>query len=40
MADGSLKERTVKGTFWSAADAFLGQGVTFIVGLVVGGTGV
>lgn len=35
MADDSLKDKTVKGTFWSAADAFLGQGVTFIVGLVL-----
>ena len=35
MADQSLKEKTVKGTFWSAADAFLGQGVTFIVGIVL-----
>lgn len=31
----SLKARTVRGTFWSAADAFLGQGVTFIVGIVL-----
>lgn len=31
----SLKEKTVKGTFWSAADAFLGQGVTFVVGIVL-----
>ena len=31
----SLKDKTVKGTFWSAADAFLGQGVTFIVGIVL-----
>ena len=35
MTEQSLKEKTVKGTFWSAADAFLGQGVTFIVGLVL-----
>ena len=35
MAEQSLKEKTVKGTFWSAADAFLGQGVTFVVGLVL-----
>lgn len=34
MAD-SLKQKTIKGTFWSAADAFLGQGVTFIVGIVL-----
>lgn len=34
MSD-SLKVRTIKGTFWSAADAFLGQGVTFIVGIVL-----
>lgn len=31
----SLKNRTVKGTFWSAADAFLGQGVTFLVGILL-----
>jgi len=35
MAEQSLKDKTVKGTFWSAADSFLGQGVTFIVGLVL-----
>lgn len=31
----SLKNRTIKGTLWSAADAFLGQGVTFIVGIIL-----
>lgn len=35
MPEQSLKEKTVKGVGWSAADAFLGQGVTFIVGLVL-----
>lgn len=35
MAEQSLKEKTVKGVGWSAADTFLGQGVTFIVGLVL-----
>lgn len=35
MAEESLKNKTVKGTFWSAADAFLGQGVSFIVGLIL-----
>lgn len=35
MAEQSLKDKTVKGTFWSAADAFLGQGVSFLVGLVL-----
>ena len=35
MSEQSLKDRTVNGTFWSAADAFLGQGVTFIVGIVL-----
>lgn len=35
MSEQSLKNKTVKGTIWSAADAFLGQGVTFIVGLVL-----
>lgn len=31
----SLKDKTIKGTFWSAADAFLGQGISFVVGLVL-----
>ena len=31
----SLGNKTIKGTFWSAADAFLGQGVTFLVGIVL-----
>ena len=31
----SLKDRTVRGVGWSAADAFLGQGVTFLVGIVL-----
>ena len=31
----SLKEKTISGVGWSAADAFMGQGVTFIVGLVL-----
>lgn len=35
MSGQSLKEKTVNGTFWSAADAFLGQGVMFVVGLVL-----
>ncbi len=35
MAEQSLKEKTVKGTFWSAADSFLAQGVAFIVGIVL-----
>ncbi len=35
MSEKSLKEKTVNGTFWSAADAFLGQGVTFLVGIVL-----
>lgn len=35
MVDESLKDKTVTGTIWSAADAFLGQGVTFIVGIVL-----
>lgn len=35
MASQSLKDKTVKGVGWSAADAFLGQGVTFVVGLVL-----
>lgn len=35
MPEISLKDKTVRGVGWSAADAFLGQGVTFIVGLVL-----
>ena len=35
MSQQSLKDKTVKGTFWSAADAFLGQGITFLVGIVL-----
>ena len=35
MAEQSLKDKTVKGTIWSAADAFLSQGVTFTVGLIL-----
>ena len=35
MARQSLKDKTVKGTFWSAADAFLGYGVLLLVGIVL-----
>lgn len=35
MQQESLKNKTIKGVGWSAADAFLGQGVTFIAGLVL-----
>ena len=35
MAEESLRKKTIKGTFWSAADSFLGQGVTFLVGIVL-----
>ena len=35
MAEQSLKDKTVKGTLWSAADAFLAQGVSFVVGIVL-----
>ncbi len=35
MDEQSLKKRTVKGIGWSAADTFLGNGVTFLVGLVL-----
>lgn len=34
MAD-SLKNKTVKGVGWSAADTYLGHGVTFLVGIVL-----
>lgn len=35
MSEQNLKDKTVKGTIWSAADTFLAQGVSFIVGLVL-----
>lgn len=35
MQEETLKNKTIKGVGWSAADAFLGQGVTFIVGLLL-----
>ena len=31
----SLKDKTIRGTFWSAADAFLGQGVMFLIGIIL-----
>lgn len=35
MPHPSLRSKTIKGVGWSAADAFLGQGITFLVGLVL-----
>lgn len=35
MAEQGLKDKTVKGVGWSAADSLLGQGITFLVGLVL-----
>ena len=35
MADKSLKDKTVKGVGWSAADTFLAQGIAFVVGIVL-----
>ncbi len=35
MSHSSLRYKTIKGVGWSAADAFLGQGITFLVGLVL-----
>lgn len=35
MPEQNLKDKAVRGVGWSAADAFLGQGVTFIVGLIL-----
>ncbi len=35
MAEQSLRDKTVKGVGWSAADTFLAQGVSFFVGLVL-----
>lgn len=34
MAD-SLKAKTVRGTLWSGIDSIAGQGITFLVGLVL-----
>ena len=33
--NNSLKNKTIKGGFWSFVDSFLGQGVGFVVGLVL-----
>ena len=35
MEEYSLRNKTIKGVGWSAADALLGQGVTFVTGLVL-----
>ncbi len=35
MQQESLKNKTIKGVGWSALDAVLGQGVTFMVGSVL-----
>ena len=35
MAKEFLKNKTIKGTAWSAADAFLGQGVSFVIGVIL-----
>ena len=35
MSEQNLKDKTVKGVGWSAIDAFLSQGVTFLVGIVL-----
>ena len=35
MSEGSLKDKTVKGTFWSATDAAFRYGVAFVVGIVL-----
>lgn len=35
MAEESLRDKTVRGVCWSAADSILGQGITFVVGLVL-----
>ena len=35
MAEQSLKDKTVKGVGWSAADTFLGYGMSFVVGIVL-----
>lgn len=35
MSEKSLKQKTLHGVGWSAIDAFLGRGITFIVGIVL-----
>ncbi len=35
MPENSLKNKAISGVGWSAIDSFLGQGITFIVGLVL-----
>lgn len=35
MVEQSLKDKTVRGVGWSAADSILSQGITFVVGLVL-----
>lgn len=35
MAESKLKDKTIQGVGWSTVDAFLGHGVTFLVGLVL-----
>lgn len=35
MQEQNLKEKTIRGVGWSAVDSVLGQGITFIVGLVL-----
>lgn len=35
MNSPTLKDKTISGVGWSAADAFLGQGVTFVVGIIL-----
>ena len=35
MSQDNLKSKTIKGAGWSAADAIFGQGVSFIIGLVL-----
>ena len=35
MKEQSLKNKTVVGVGWSAADAFFGRGITFLVGIVL-----
>lgn len=35
MSQDNLKSKTIKGAGWSAADAILGQGVSFLIGLIL-----
>ena len=35
MAEGSLKDKTVKGASWTAIDSIARYGITFVVGIIL-----